>query len=65
MIRVALETDRNELVVNGVIPPFLTLPEVITWGVRTFKLRAPHTSPETAAIYTEVFAVALVSTLEG
>lgn len=65
MIRVALETKQNELVVNGMIPPFNELPEVIGWGDRVFKLTAPHTSSETAAIYTEVFAVALVQTLGG
>lgn len=65
MIQVALETRDHELVVRGAIPPFADLPEVIGWGDRVFKLRAPNTSPETRAIYTEVFAVALVQTLEG
>lgn len=65
MTRVALETKQNELVCNGMIPPFNELPEVIGWGDRVFKLRAPNTSEDTAAIYTEVFAVALVNVLEG
>lgn len=60
MIRVHLETSANEAVADCLMPPFLTLPEVVTWGTRTFKLRAPNTSADTAAIYTEVFAVALV-----
>lgn len=65
MIQVALETKSHEPVVVGIIPVFNELPEVIGWGDRVFRLRAPNTSPETRAIYTEVFAVALVQTLEG
>jgi len=62
MQRVALSTAEQEHVVNGVIPPFLTLPQVITWGVRTFALRKAPEKPGDKALYSEVFAVALVET---
>lgn len=69
MIRVALETQGHEPVVEGLIPPFQTLPDVIHWGDRTFELRlSPSEKDEdepagAVATYTEVFAVALVQVL--
>jgi hypothetical protein len=31
-----LETAVGEYVCHAVVPPFLKMPEVLTWGVRTF-----------------------------
>lgn len=60
-MKIALTTAEAALVTHAEIPDYLTgPPAVVGWGDRVFQLHAPATSPETAAIYREVFAVALV-----
>lgn len=66
MQRVKLYTADGGFVVAGQLPPFLAGREaqVVLWGARVFQLsgeRRPAGEP-TVLLYTEVFAVALVST---
>lgn len=48
-VKVRLEKD-GAFVSNVWVPPFLTPPEVITWGIRTFERHGP------GGVYSEVFA---------
>lgn len=52
MVKIRLETDNGSFVADVAIPPFVTMPKVITWGDRVFQL---HYEP--AKIYRECFAV--------
>lgn len=57
MATVKLETERGELVTFADLPPFRTMPAVITWGLRTFV--AQDLDADGPAVYREVFAVAV------
>lgn len=49
------KSDTNLAKVADVaLPPFVTRPDVVQWGVRTFKL---ETAPDGTAQYVECFAV--------
>ena len=50
--------DGDELVAFGEIPNFKKLPEVVMWGIRTFKQIEPESNKMPR--YKEVFAVAVV-----
>lgn len=60
MIKIRLETSNGELVGYAEIPPFGTLPEVMIWGMRIFKLKmesnagGPH-------VYAECFFWTIVT----
>lgn len=62
MIKVALETTTCKLVTTGRIPPFSTLPEVLLWGTRVFKLVAPPWDPDKPVVYRECFSAYLADT---
>ena len=57
--KIRLETEDGYFVVTGLIPPFVTPPAVVTWGVRTFQKATTGAGPE---IYRECFCVAVVET---
>lgn len=65
MIKVNLETKDGQAVVAGLIPPFLELPAVITWGTRVFTLHSERGQTSGPIIYREAFAVALVTGEDG
>ena len=60
MIKVQLETADERPVIQGRIPAYEQLPDVIHWGLRTFVLHTPAGAREDRAIYRECFAVSLV-----
>jgi len=61
---VQLETMDGHRVVTALIPPFQSLPEVVSWGTRTFKLHADPQDSYAPIVYREVFAVAIVMTVD-
>lgn len=65
MRRVKLLTNTGDFVHEGVIPPFVGPPDVVTWGVRTFKFSEEQTVRGGYSIYRECFAVALVFDKDG
>lgn len=56
-VAVRLETRQGDLVAELKMLPFIALPEVVTWGTRTFQL---HGDDGTTPVYREVFAFALI-----
>lgn len=64
MFEIRLETANGDYVITGIIPPFQTLPEVVIWGERVFRLASDD--GEATPVYREVFFVAVVQTrLDG
>lgn len=70
MMTVRLETESGELVTYASIPPFNTMPAVLVWGIRHFKLsdsvfrhterQGERLKQQDLAIYRECFAVAII-----
>jgi hypothetical protein len=58
MLEIRLETEDGRFVCVASIPPFLTLPEVVLWGQRFFKLASEV--PDALPVYREAFTVAVV-----
>ena len=58
MLKVRLETTDGDHVTDAVMPPFETLPSVVMWGVRVFKLYDKG-CPGVLPRYRETFAVAV------
>lgn len=58
MQEIRLETSDGRYVVTGIIPLFITPPEIVIWGTRYFKLFAAN--PGLDVIYREAFTVAVV-----
>lgn len=62
-MRVLLYTEDGRYVTTGLIPPFLTLPKVLMWGLRVFTLDKDHKDqPEKPPEYKEAFSVAVTMT---
>lgn len=60
MIKVPLFTSKGEYVITAIIPAFLTPPDVLVWGVRTFLHRLE--TPMQKEGYFECFTVGVVET---
>jgi len=63
MIKIKLETETGEFVQYVAIPPFKTLPDVITWGIRTFIFSSAigyNEENKPVATYKEAFCVAAI-----
>lgn len=53
---VVLVNSVGELVTNGIIPPFITPPDVIMWGTRIFQIDATQPQDSMSTRYKECFA---------
>jgi hypothetical protein len=62
MQEVRLETADGKYVTTGIVPPFKTMPSVLIWGERVFKLHTTIFKGDAPLLYREVFAVAVVQT---
>lgn len=61
MHKIRLETADGSYVTTAVIPPFTSMPEVLTWWERTFTLATPVWETAKGPTYSEAFAVAVIS----